>query len=115
MGRTEFLTPTIRSEPRLESANHPPKRKMALFNECTQSCAHIVLDMADIVRDGDLSTTIRGSCVSPLPEGSILVQFYCCFPITRIWNEFGIIGGRGPRIQAGAPEGGPAAGGVPGV
>jgi hypothetical protein len=63
----------------------------------------------------DLSTTIRGSCVSPLPQGSILVQFYCCFPIKRIWNEFGIIGGRGPRIQAGAPEGGPAAGGVPGV
>jgi phosphoribosylformimino-5-aminoimidazole carboxamide ribonucleotide (ProFAR) isomerase len=29
--------------------------EMALFNECTQSCAHIVLDMADIVRDGDLS------------------------------------------------------------
>jgi hypothetical protein len=52
---------------------------------------------------------------APLPEGSILVQFYCCFPIKRIWNEFGIIGGRGPRIQAGAPEGGPAAGGVPGV
>ena len=25
---------------------------MALFNECTQSCAHIVLDMADIVREG---------------------------------------------------------------
>src|SRR4051812_33651503 len=29
---------------------------MALFNECTQSCARIVLDMADIVRDGDLAT-----------------------------------------------------------
>jgi len=28
---------------------------MALFNECMQSCAHIVLDTADIVRDGDLS------------------------------------------------------------
>jgi hypothetical protein len=28
---------------------------MALFNECTQSCAHIVLDMADIIRDGDFS------------------------------------------------------------
>jgi len=27
---------------------------MALFNECTQSCARIVLDMAGIVRDGDL-------------------------------------------------------------
>jgi hypothetical protein len=30
---------------------------MALFNECGQSCAHIVLDIADIVRDGDLSPT----------------------------------------------------------
>jgi hypothetical protein len=28
---------------------------MALFNECMQSCAHIVLDTADIVRDGDIS------------------------------------------------------------
>jgi hypothetical protein len=27
---------------------------MALFNECTQSCAHIVLDMADIVREAIL-------------------------------------------------------------
>jgi hypothetical protein len=26
---------------------------MALFYECMQWCAHIVLDMADIVRDGD--------------------------------------------------------------
>jgi hypothetical protein len=30
---------------------------MALFNECMQSCAHIVLDTADIVRDGDILTT----------------------------------------------------------
>jgi hypothetical protein len=30
---------------------------IALFNECTQLCARIVLDMADIVRDGDLSPT----------------------------------------------------------
>ena len=29
---------------------------MALFNECMQSCVHIVLDTADIVRDGDVST-----------------------------------------------------------
>ena len=28
---------------------------MALFNECMPSCAHTVLDTADIVRDGDLS------------------------------------------------------------
>ena len=32
---------------------------MALFNECMQSCAHIVLDTADIVRDGDFSPTTR--------------------------------------------------------
>ena len=56
MGRTEFLIPTIRSEPRLESANHY-ESEMALFNECMQSCAHMVLDIADIVRDGDLSST----------------------------------------------------------
>ena len=34
-------------------------------------------------------------------------------PITRIWKEPGIIGGRGPRIKAGTPDGGgvaPAAG-----
>jgi hypothetical protein len=30
---------------------------MALFNECMQWCAQIVLDMADIVRDGDFSPT----------------------------------------------------------
>jgi hypothetical protein len=29
---------------------------MALFHECMQSCAHIVLDTADIVRDGDFTT-----------------------------------------------------------
>ncbi len=28
---------------------------MALFNECRERHAHIVLDTADIVRDGDLS------------------------------------------------------------
>jgi len=32
---------------------------MALFNECMQLCAHIVLDSADIVRDGDFSTATR--------------------------------------------------------
>ena len=58
MGRTEFLTPTIRSEPRLESANHN-ESEMALFNECTQLCAQKVLDAADIVRDGDFTPIIE--------------------------------------------------------
>ena len=53
MGRTEFLTLTIRSEPRLE-AQTTHESEMALFNECMQSCAHLVLDTADIVRDGAL-------------------------------------------------------------
>src|SRR5579864_6044482 len=34
---------------------------MALFSECRLSCAQIVLDTADIVRDGDLSTTTFSS------------------------------------------------------
>ena len=38
---------------------------MALFNECMQSCAHIVLDTADIVRDGDFSSTALLSCRQP--------------------------------------------------
>jgi len=29
---------------------------MALFYECMERCAHIVLDIADIVRDGDVTT-----------------------------------------------------------
>jgi hypothetical protein len=52
MGRTEFLTPTIRSEPRLE-AQTTHESKMALFFECMEQCAQKVLDAADIVRDGD--------------------------------------------------------------
>jgi len=57
MGRTEFLTLTIRSEPRLESANQPRERNGALQQECMHSCAHTVIDTADIVRDGaDISS-----------------------------------------------------------
>ena len=56
MGRTEFLTPTIRSEPRLESANLH-ESEMALLHECMPWCAQIVLDTADTVRDDDFSAT----------------------------------------------------------
>src|SRR4030081_3502836 len=31
--------------------------EMALFYECMERCAHIVLDIADIVRNGDFSPT----------------------------------------------------------
>jgi hypothetical protein len=48
--------PTIRSEPRLEGANNLRERNGAL-HECMQSSPHIVLDTADIVRDGDFSPT----------------------------------------------------------
>jgi hypothetical protein len=37
---------------------------MALVLECTPSCAQIVLDRADIVRDGDLSTVNHGFMAS---------------------------------------------------
>ena len=49
MGRTEFLTPTIWSEPKLESAKTTHESEMALCYECMEWCAHIVLDIADIV------------------------------------------------------------------
>jgi hypothetical protein len=65
MGRTEFLTPTIRSEPRLESATSH-ESEMALFNECMQSCAHIMLDIADIVRDADITPSLTMSTVSSI-------------------------------------------------
>jgi hypothetical protein len=46
---------------------------MALFNECTQSCARIVLDMADIVRDGDFASIDRSQSTGRIlhPHGSI--------------------------------------------
>jgi hypothetical protein len=62
MGRTEFLTLTITSEPRLESANHN-ESEMALFYECMQSCTQNMLDTADIVRDGDVTTIDKGFSV----------------------------------------------------
>ena len=34
---------------------------MALFDECMQKCAQKVLDLADIVRDGDLSPSENAS------------------------------------------------------
>ncbi len=51
LGRTEFLTLTINSEPRWKAQTHL-RDKMALFSECMRSCAQIVLDTADIVREG---------------------------------------------------------------
>jgi hypothetical protein len=47
---------------------------MALFNECMQSCAHIVLDTADIVRDGDFSPAIA---LTPLRIGNIKTRYAC--------------------------------------
>jgi hypothetical protein len=38
---------------------------MALFSECMLSCAQIVLDTADIVRDGDLTPGIGLSAIVP--------------------------------------------------
>jgi len=42
--------------------------EMALFYECIQSCARKVIDTADIVRDGDLTTVERGAW--PFVRGS---------------------------------------------
>jgi hypothetical protein len=54
LGRTEFLTAAIASEPWSESATFN-ESEMALFFECMLQCAQKALDSADIVRDGDLT------------------------------------------------------------
>jgi hypothetical protein len=58
LGRTECLTPTIHSEPRMETRKTIYESKMALFSERMQSCARRVLGSVDIVRDRDLQQLI---------------------------------------------------------
>jgi hypothetical protein len=69
MGRTDFLIPTIRSEPRLESANLH-ESEMALFFEGTQSCAPKELDDAAV--DTGPSMLIRpDACIARIGEENI--------------------------------------------
>ncbi len=51
----------IRIEPQVGKRKPSTRAKWRSCNECMQSCAHMVLDTADIVRDGDLSTIIYNS------------------------------------------------------
>ncbi|MGB8060560.1 MAG: hypothetical protein WCF26_01530, partial [Candidatus Sulfotelmatobacter sp.] len=44
------------SGPKVGNAQTIYESEMAFFHECTQWCARIVLDSADIVRDGDIAT-----------------------------------------------------------
>jgi len=44
---------------------------MALFHECMPWCAHIVLDTADIVRDGDFATIEPPNCDLPQASGMV--------------------------------------------
>jgi len=55
MGRTEFLTPTIRSEPWVGKRKPTKRAKWRSFYECMQECAQNLVDTADIVRDGDFT------------------------------------------------------------
>ena len=36
--------------------------EMALFYECLEWCAHVMLDIVDIARDGDFAQTTRLHC-----------------------------------------------------
>jgi len=58
--------------------------EMALFNECMQSCAHIVLDIADIVREGDFATLMSNGWRTPpyrLVCNSVLRLYKLLLPI----------------------------------
>ncbi len=56
---------------------------MALFNECTQLCAHILLDMADIVRDGDLS---------PITVSTNMQQYFVSLVSPRLRTSYALLG-----------------------
>jgi hypothetical protein len=58
MGRTEFLTPTIRSEPWVGKRKPTKRAKWRSFYECMQECAQNLVDTADIVRDGDVTPAL---------------------------------------------------------
>jgi hypothetical protein len=63
---------------------------MALFKECMQSCAHTVLDTADIVRDGDFSTIVERSRYN---RGHVLVEIareMQCFVEVEHWLMFSV-------------------------
>jgi hypothetical protein len=55
----EIVKTVVPDESKVGKAQTIYESEMALFPECMQSCAHIVLDTADIVRDGDFSPTIN--------------------------------------------------------
>jgi hypothetical protein len=56
LGRTEFLTLTIQSEPRLETRKPTDRAKWRSSLSAYTSVLENCLTAADIVRDGDLST-----------------------------------------------------------
>src|ERR1700722_7737769 len=64
--------------------------EMALFFECMLQCAQKVLDAADIVRDGDLSSTTR-STAHESRKSAIASRTFCsdCFHFQQ-----------GPRVQS---------------
>jgi hypothetical protein len=68
-GSDRVPDPTINSESGWKAQTHY-ESEMALFSECMPSCAQIVLDIADIVRDGDFATTT-------LPSGKNLTPTCC--------------------------------------
>jgi hypothetical protein len=56
---------------------------MALFHECIRSCAHIVLDFADIVRDGDLSSSNDELFSFPIAEITHSIARILCRSSTK--------------------------------
>ena len=77
MGRTEFLTATINSEPRLESANQLLERNGALRRVHAIVCSK-PLDTADIVRDDDVTPiTEKFSAAELIANALHYSQVFC--------------------------------------
>jgi hypothetical protein len=67
LGSDRVLDPNDETRARVGKCKTIDQSEMALFNECTQLCAHILLDTADIVRDATFSSIDERRSVSGLP------------------------------------------------
>ncbi len=64
-GSDRVLTRTIQSEPRLETRKPTKRAKWRSSMSAYTSVAQNVLDTADIVRDGDLTSSNNTDCLRP--------------------------------------------------
>src|SRR6476646_3664149 len=92
LGRTEFLTRTIQSEPRLETRKPTDRAKWRSSLSAYRSVLENCLTAADIVRDADFATTTEGSAVILTRMRNMRVLLYLFLPLTFFVSSTSSIG-----------------------